>query len=116
MKNLIAGLLILVMAGCTSTRQIDSSQVEYSSIAQVVEVGDEIEVVTLTGEQLTLVVDALDEHSLSGSGTQIEFADIAEIKKEEVSVFKTTALVVGTSLGALAIYGMIITLSLFASL
>ncbi|USD35891.1 MULTISPECIES: hypothetical protein [Ferrimonas] len=115
MRRLLVFLLIGILSGCTSNRQIDASGHDFSAIIENVKVGDEISITTLDGNEFKWVVDNIDDHSVAAGDEVIQFDEIKEIKKRETSVFKTTALVAGTTFAAIITYSAIAMLAMLGA-
>jgi hypothetical protein len=68
--------------------------------------GDQVEVVTTSGRQMQLTVDAIDDAGLQAGGQRIAYNDIRSISRKQVNVGTTTMLVLGiVAAGALAAAG-----------
>lgn len=79
MRGIIAALLIAVFAaGCATTTRTETRKV-YAP-ASTVKAGDEVLVLTRSGQKLAFTVTAADERTIQGEGISVQRAQIASLK------------------------------------
>jgi hypothetical protein len=75
-------LIVSLLSACTTVEQIDPSP---EVLISTLEVGDEVRITTVSGEEYEFTVESLDESSISGEGNVVSFTDIAEIEATRIS-------------------------------
>jgi hypothetical protein len=120
LKEGLALLLCAVIAlnGCTRTNNVKADP---DWIPQDVEVGDEVNITTLDGEEYNLWVREVGEDSLTGSEGQhgkgehhtIAYADIQFLNARELNSPATAGIVLGV-LGVMAAIVALSSMTLFA--
>ena len=81
----------LLVAGCTSFDDLDPP----GAVAGQLNPGDEVEVVTVDGRNYRFTVKAVDAEAISGDGVRVPVADIATLKRREISAGKTAGVAAG---------------------
>ena len=96
-RTLLAILLACGLSGCSATTQFTLPEDQLALAAEVA-VGDEIQLLTTTGESRDLTVTDLSEAAVCGPDRCYSFTEIREIALEKFSFVKTGALTIGTVL------------------
>ncbi len=100
-KNLLSIVIVCFLAGCTSTTQLTLPE-DYAKATSNLAAGDEIRIATRDGAMHQVTVEALSDSGICGSEACYDYPDIESITVESISMFKTTAAVVGTFLALTA--------------
>ena len=96
---LILGFFTLV--ACTTMQPLEEN-LSKEEIFNAIEPGDEINLVTKTGDQHLITVSVVTEDIIIGGGKQFKIEDIEQIEiKKLTAAGKTGAVVVGVGLGYL---------------
>jgi hypothetical protein len=96
-------MTLLAMVACTTMQPL---AVDTMQLRQSLKVGDEIEVNTSNGQQLSFKLQRIDDNGLHGGGRDIEYGDIRSINRKQISVGRTALLILGVvALGAAAAGG-----------
>jgi len=105
-KWFCAALLALVAmtGGCTSMRGVDEPGTQ---ARQRVEVGETVRVHTSDAREYEFRVTAVDDDALIGKDVRVPFDDIERLEVRELDGWKTAG-AVGTTVGALWIFGMLL--------
>ena len=99
-------VICLLVASCTSYKEAQIPD----NIASDIHEGDKVRIVTKDGRDLTFNVVSVTSQSVIGENEQvIGFSDVATLEKQEVSVTKTTGVIV---LGLAAVLGIILGVAL----
>jgi hypothetical protein len=99
-QQLLAALVVLAMAGCTTIQPLT---VDASHLSSTLKPGDRVEVTTSSGQQLKFKVDAVDASGLRGEGQTVAYNDIQSISRKETDTSKTMWVVLGVvAAGAVA--------------
>ncbi len=102
-KILLTCILLSFIGGCTSTKAIDSVNVNsYDEITKYLRVGDHVSIVTIDDHTHEFIIRDIDSSTISGNSNEVEIVNIKKIDKEEVEVMKTIGLTIVTAIGALA--------------
>lgn len=112
-RSVIAVFTAFCLVACTSMRPIDATRPE--SVRATVRVGDEVSVNASNGKTYLLVLTAVDDEKIVGTGDNkkvtIRYEQIKSIEVRKVSAAKT----VGTTVGVLAVvYVALIALGAYA--
>jgi protein involved in polysaccharide export with SLBB domain len=95
-------LIVSLLSACATVEQLDPSP---EVLRSTLEVGDEVRITTVSGEEYEFTVESLDESSISGEGNVVSYADIAEIEAARVSDAESIAAV---AVGGAALWYFII--------
>jgi hypothetical protein len=98
----------LALVGCTTMQplKVDSARVDSARLSQSLKRGDNVELVTASGQQLQFKIDAVDDQGLQGGGQRVAFSDIQSISRKEISAGRTALVALGiVAAGALAAGG-----------
>ena len=99
-KQLLAACVVLSMVGCTTIQPLT---VNASQLSQSLKPGDQVELVTASGQQLQFKIDNVDATGLQGGGQRVAYEDIRSISRKQVDTKKTALVVLGVvAAGALA--------------
>ncbi|MGH8238684.1 MAG: hypothetical protein ACREXP_16915 [Steroidobacteraceae bacterium] len=103
LKPLLAAGVAISMVGCTTIQPLT---VNASQLASTLKPGDNVEVVTARGQQLSFKVENVDDTGLQGAGQRVAYNDIQSIGRKEISAGRTALVVLGVvAAGALAAGG-----------
>lgn len=103
LRLLIATVALLAMVGCTTVQPLT---VNPQGLSSTLKRGDQVEVVTASGQEMRITIDSVDANGLQGSGQQISFSDIRSIHRRQISVGRTALVVLGViAVGAAAAGG-----------
>jgi hypothetical protein len=99
-RQILAVLVVLSMVGCTTVQPLT---VDPSHLSSTLKRGDQVEVVTSSGQQLKFKVDDVNASGLQGAGQTVAYNDIQSINRKEVDKQKTLWVVLGVvAAGAIA--------------
>jgi hypothetical protein len=102
-RALVALVALLAMVGCTTVQPLT---VNPQGLSSTLKRGDQVEVVTASGQELKITIDSVDANGLKGSGQQVSFSDIRSINRRQMSVGRTALIVLGVlAVGAAAAGG-----------
>jgi hypothetical protein len=88
------------MLGCSTIQPLT---VDPSHLSSTLKRGDQVEVVTSSGQQLKFKVDQVNASGLQGAGQTIAYNDIQSISRKEVDTTRTMWVVLGVvAAGAVA--------------
>ena len=113
-KKLILGasiLLLLTLVACTTMQPL-KGDLSKEEIANAIEPGDEINILTKSGGQHLIIVSSITEDIIIGGGKQFKIEDIERIEIKKLSgAGKAGAAVVGVGVGYLiyAIFFAVVT-------
>ena len=96
MKIILVITLITFMSGCTSLQPIDmqASELQYQiKTNNIVNVGDEIEVLTADGKNQEFEIINITETQIVGKNVVVSIKDIVSVKKRGFSAVKNISLV-----------------------
>lgn len=112
--NTVAILLpVLLLVACSNMKPVKGN-LNADTIRQQIKPGDSIVVFTKKSKD-NIVVDSIDDTTISGSGKHFPIADILRIEKKTPAPGKTTVLVAGGVFTAWAFYQIIIILGLVSA-
>lgn len=94
----IAILLLFTLAGCTTMQPL-GNELSKVEIAEAIEVGDQIKIVTMSGGQHLVRVSTITEERVTGEGREFKLEDIARIEVEKSSTREVVGGVVGGVIG-----------------
>ena len=94
LKQLLAAVVALSMAGCTTIQPLS---VNASELARTLKRGDQVEVTTSRGQQLNFKVDSVDDTGVQGAGQRVAFNDIESISRKQTDTKRTTLVVSASS-------------------
>jgi hypothetical protein len=99
-QQLLALCVVLSMVGCTTVQPLT---VDPSGLSSTLKRGDQVEVVTSSGQQLQFKIDNVDAAGLQGDGQRIAYNDIQSISRKQMDTKRTAWVVLGVvAAGALA--------------
>jgi hypothetical protein len=102
-RGLCAALVCLAIVGCTTIQPL---AVDSSALSRNLKPGDQVEVVTASGQHLQFRIDAVDGEGLHGAGQHLAYTDIQSISRKKISGQRTALAVLGVvAAGALAAGG-----------
>lgn len=100
LKQLLAAAVALSMLGCTTIQPLTANG---SQLATTLKPGDQVEIVTNSGQQLKFEVDNVDANGVQGGGQRVAYNDIQTISRKQMDKTRTTMVVLGVlAAGALA--------------
>jgi protein involved in polysaccharide export with SLBB domain len=100
LKQLLAAVVALSMLGCTTIQPL---AVSGSNLASSLKPGDQVEITTARGQQLSFKIDSVDATGLQGAGQRVAYEDIQSISRKQVDTKRTMLVVLGVvAAGALA--------------
>lgn len=100
---LVTPIAVLAFSGCTSLQPLT---LDSARQAGTLKRGDQVQLVTRSGQEMQFAIDQVDALGLTGAGQRVAFEDIQNISRKQVSVGKTTLLALGiVAAGALAASG-----------
>lgn len=107
MKILAQWLVTLIAAlafcGCTTLQPLAADS---SRLAGTLKQGDEVQLVTTSGQTLRFAIEQVDEQGVHGAGQRVAYDEIQSISRKKISVGRTTLLALGVvAAGALAAGG-----------
>lgn len=104
--QITAAFTALCLVSCTSMRPLPSG--EPKTVQQSVKVGDEVSVVATNGKTYLLVLTAVDDEKIVGTGdnkkVSIRYEQIKSIEVRRVSAGKTAGLTTGILVGAFLVF------------
>lgn len=100
-----------LLSGCTSLQPMDENLTR-AQVVETINIGEEISILTKTGETFNLTVKELNQDAIIGVKKTVKFDDIETIDNQQFSALNTTGAVVGGYLGI----GAILTAVFFAIL
>lgn len=99
-QQLLAALVVVSMAGCTTIQPLTA---EPSHLSSTLKRGDQVEIMTSSGKQLKFKVDSVDANGLQGGGQTVAYNDIQSIDRKQVDKTRTLWVVLGVvAAGAVA--------------
>jgi hypothetical protein len=99
-QQFLAACVVLSMVGCTTIQPLT---VDPSHLSGALKPGDQVEVMTSSGQQLKFKVDNVDASGLQGGGQRIAYNDIQSISRKQVDTQRTLWVVLGVvAAGAVA--------------
>lgn len=107
MKRVFQSMIVvcasLALFGCMALKPLSADP---TTLRTTLKRGDHVEVVTKSGKEMQLTVDAIDDSGLQANGQRFAYNDIQSISRKQVNVGTTTMLVLGiVAAGALAAAG-----------
>lgn len=100
LKQLLAAAVALSMLGCTTIQPLTANG---SQLATTLKPGDQVEIVTNSGQQLQFKVENVDATGVQGGGRRVAYNDIQTISRKQMDKTRTTMVVLGVlAAGALA--------------
>jgi hypothetical protein len=99
LRVVVVFLASLSLLGCVTTQPLSTNPAQ---LAQDLQAGDRVELVTKSGQRLDFKVERIDSQGLHGGGNDIAFTDIENVSRKKVDA-KTTSLIV---LGVAAVVGI----------
>lgn len=112
-RSIVAMFTAFCLLACTSMRPIDAATA--SSVRAAVKVGDEVSVSATNGKSYLLVLTAVDDEKIVGTGDNkkvtIRYAQIKSIEVRKISAGKTAGLTVGV---LAVVYAALIALGAYA--
>ena len=100
LKQLLAAAVALSMLGCTTIQPLIANG---SQLATTLKAGDQVEITTTRGQQLSFKVENVDATGVQGGGQRVAFNDIQSISRKQMDTKRTTMVVLGVlAAGALA--------------
>ena len=113
-RSVIAVFTAFCLVACTSMRPIDATRPE--SVRATVRVGDEVSVNASNGKTYLLVLTAVDDEKIVGTGDNkkvtIRYEQIKSIEVRKVSAGKTAGLTLGV-IGAILLTAIIVFIATF---
>jgi hypothetical protein len=99
-RQLLAACVALSMVACSSIQPLS---VNASQLASTLKPGDQVEIVTASGQQLQFKVQNVDATGIQGGGQRVAYADIQAINRKQMDTKRTAWIVLGVvAAGALA--------------
>jgi hypothetical protein len=93
----------LAMTGCMTMKPME---VDPAQLRGALKQGDEVQVVTSSGQELQFKVERVDDTGLQGGGQRIAYNDVRSISRKQVDMGKTGLIALGVvAAGALAAGG-----------
>jgi hypothetical protein len=93
----------LAMTGCMTMKPMD---VDPAQLRGALKQGDQVQVVTSSGQELQFKIDSLDETGLQGGGQHIAYNDVRSISRKQIDMAKSGLIALGVvAAGALAAGG-----------
>ena len=100
LKQLLAAAVALTMLGCSTIQPLTANG---SQLATTLKPGDQVEIVTNSGQQLKFKVENVDANGVLGGGQRVAYNDIQTISRKQMDKTRTTMVVLGVlAAGALA--------------
>lgn len=99
-QQVLAVVVVLSMVGCTTVQPLT---LDPSHLSSTLKPGDQVEVVTSSGQQLKFKVDNVSASGVQGAGQTVAYNDIQSINRKQVDTQKTLWVVLGVvAAGAIA--------------
>jgi hypothetical protein len=93
----------LAMTGCMTMKPME---VDPTQLRGTLKQGDQVQVVTSSGQELQFKIDSVDDTGLQGGGQRIAYNDVRSISRKQIDVAKTSLIALGVvAAGALAAGG-----------